>query len=212
MTLSNKKSIIHVLLLTELFELINLNMQVERYNLDKVLMKGTVAHIRPVIEDKDGGKEESGCMKEDETNNVAMRVTDRNGDRARKRVKYFEVQLQEGVILKAHQVVMATGPTRAQMANIPSWVTSIGESYPEERLQHTVHLMHHLPIAQQNLKESDCQRQKETFPIQGKSESLLHGRIFNVLLLPDLSLLLHSSVAVSSLQHFPLQVLYVCSV
>uniref|UniRef100_A0A3Q3X0W2 FAD/NAD(P)-binding domain-containing protein n=1 Tax=Mola mola TaxID=94237 RepID=A0A3Q3X0W2_MOLML len=39
------------------------------------------------------------------------------------------------------QVVVATGPTRAQMANIPSWVKGIGESYPEERLQHTVHLM-----------------------------------------------------------------------
>ncbi|XP_053176713.1 uncharacterized protein zgc:113276 [Scomber japonicus] len=142
--------------------------QVERYNLDKVLMKGTVAHIRPVIEDKDRGKEESGCMKEDETNNVAMRVTDRNGDRARKRVKYFEVQLQEGVILKAHQVVMATGPTRAQMANIPSWVTSIGESYPEERLQHTVHLMHHLPIAQQNLKESDlCEAGQRVMVVGG---------------------------------------------
>uniref|UniRef100_A0A3Q3JS89 Uncharacterized protein n=1 Tax=Monopterus albus TaxID=43700 RepID=A0A3Q3JS89_MONAL len=60
------------------------------------------------------------------------------------RVKYFHVQLQEGNILKARQVVMATGPTRAQMANIPSWVKSIGESYPEERLQHTVYLMHHL--------------------------------------------------------------------
>lgn len=146
----------------------DLNMQVERYNLDKVLLKGTVMHITPVIEDKERGKEESDCMKEDKTKNVAMRVNERK--RAR-RVKYFEVQLQEGVILKAHQVVMATGPTRAQMANIPSWVTNIEESYPEERLQHTVHLMHHLSIAQQKLKESDCQRQKETFPIQGKSYS-----------------------------------------
>ncbi|XP_044209059.1 uncharacterized protein zgc:113276 [Thunnus albacares] len=140
--------------------------QVERYSLNKVLAKGTVAHITPVTEDEDGSEEESDCMREGETKNVAMRVTDRKGDGARKRVKYFEVQLQEGVILKAHQVVMATGPTRAQMANIPSWVTSIGESYPEERLQHTVHLMHHLPIAQQKLKEADCQRQKETFPTQ----------------------------------------------
>uniref|UniRef100_A0A3B5B2G3 Zgc:113276 n=1 Tax=Stegastes partitus TaxID=144197 RepID=A0A3B5B2G3_9TELE len=81
--------------------------QVERYKLDKMLVKGTVEHIIP-------------------------------------RLKYFQVQLQEGDILKARQVVMATGPTRAQMANIPSWVQSIGESFPDERLQHTVHLMHHL--------------------------------------------------------------------
>ncbi|XP_034419110.1 uncharacterized protein zgc:113276 [Cyclopterus lumpus] len=101
--------------------------QVERYNLDKVLLKGTVEHIAPVVED-------------------------------RAEVRYFQVHLQEGIVLKARQVVMATGPTRAQMANIPSWVKSIAESYPEERLQHTVHLMHQLPTARQ--------KQKDTFPTQ----------------------------------------------
>ncbi|XP_070818471.1 uncharacterized protein [Chaetodon trifascialis] len=105
--------------------------QVKRYNLDKLLVKGTVEHITPVIE---------------------------------KRVKYFQVQLQEGIVLKARQVIMATGPTRAQMANIPSWVESIGESYPEERLQHTVHLMHQLPTARQKLQDADYQRLRETFP------------------------------------------------
>uniref|UniRef100_A0A3P8UH82 Zgc:113276 n=1 Tax=Amphiprion percula TaxID=161767 RepID=A0A3P8UH82_AMPPE len=80
-----------------------------RYQLDKVLVKGTVERIIPVTDDRN---------------------------------KMEDVQLQEGDILNAQQVVMATGPTRAQMANIPSWVQSIGESYPEERLQHTVHLMH----------------------------------------------------------------------
>lgn len=165
------KSIIRELLFSELFELTNWNMQVERYSLDKVLVKGTVARITLVTEDKDGSEKEDDWIKEGETKNVAMKVTDRKGDGARKRVKYFEVQLQEGVTLKARQIVMATGPTRAQMANIPSWVTSIGESYPEERLQHTVHLMHNLPIAQQKHKEADCQRQKETFPTQGKSDS-----------------------------------------
>ncbi|KAK9542985.1 hypothetical protein VZT92_000802 [Zoarces viviparus] len=119
--------------------------QVERYNLDKVLLKGTVEHITPVMEDSADWLKES----------KAMRVTER------KRVKYFRVQLQEGIVLKARQVVMATGPTRAQMANIPSWVKSIAESYPEERLQHTVHLMHHLPTAQK-LKDTDSPRQKET--------------------------------------------------
>ncbi|TKS69645.1 hypothetical protein D9C73_003711 [Collichthys lucidus] len=124
--------------------------QVERYNLDKVLVKGTVENITPICENKD--KMEDNAQ---ETENEAMTVTER------KRVKYFQVQFQEGNILRAHQVIMATGPTRAQMANIPSWVKSIGESYPEERLQHTVHLMHHLATARQQLK--DHQRQKETF-------------------------------------------------
>uniref|UniRef100_A0A3Q2ZNF1 Zgc:113276 n=1 Tax=Hippocampus comes TaxID=109280 RepID=A0A3Q2ZNF1_HIPCM len=84
--------------------------QVERYNLNKVLVKGTVT-----------------------------RITD---------IKYFQVQLEDGAVLKAHRVVMATGPTRAQMANIPQWVTDIEESYPEELLQHTVHLMHALSRTQ----------------------------------------------------------------
>ncbi|XP_044048397.1 uncharacterized protein zgc:113276 [Siniperca chuatsi] len=140
--------------------------QVERYNLDKVLVKGTVECITPVIEDKDEMEEETDRIKERETEGEAMTVTERKGDRARKRVKYFQVQLQEGITLKACQVVMATGPTRAQMANIPAWVKSVGESYPEERLQHTVHLMHRLPTARQKLKDTDCQRQKEAFPTQ----------------------------------------------
>ncbi|XP_029283630.1 uncharacterized protein LOC115005809 isoform X2 [Cottoperca gobio] len=130
--------------------------QVERYNLDKVLVKGTVEHVSPVAEDEEEVQAEADWIKEGE----AKRVTER------KRVEYFEVQLQEGIILKARQVVMATGPTRAQMANIPLWVKSIGESYPEERLQHTVHLMHHLPTARQKPKDTDNQRQKETFPPQ----------------------------------------------
>lgn len=135
--------------------------------MDKVLVKGTVEHITPVIEDKE---EPEDRIEERETEGEAMRVTERKGNGAKKRVKYFQVQLQEGVILKARQVVMATGPTRAQMANIPSWVKSIGESYPEERLQHTVHLMHHLPTAWQKLKDTDCRRQKETFLNKGESD------------------------------------------
>ncbi|XP_031162406.2 uncharacterized protein zgc:113276 [Sander lucioperca] len=130
--------------------------QVERCNLDKVLVKGTVEHITPVIEEKEEVKEEANWIKEGE----AMRGTER------KRVKYFQVQLQDGIILKACQVIMATGPTRAQMANIPQWVKSIAERYPEERLQHTVHLMHNLPTARQKLKDTDNQRQKETFSTQ----------------------------------------------
>lgn len=155
------------LLFTKWFELMNMNVQVERYSLDKVLIKGTVTRITPVTEDKEGSEED--WIKEGEEEGQAMRVTDKKGQGKRKRVTYFEVQLQDGVILKARQVVMATGPTRAQMANIPSWVTSIGESYPEGRLQHTVDLMHHLTAAQQNRKEKDCER--ESFPTQGKSDT-----------------------------------------
>ncbi|XP_019935384.2 uncharacterized protein [Paralichthys olivaceus] len=125
--------------------------QVERYNLAKVLVKGTVECIIPVVEHKE---EEDDCMKERGAEGEAAR------DGPRKRVKYFQVHLQEGIILKAHQVVMATGPTRAQMVNIPSWVRNIGESYPEERLLHTVHLMHHLP------KSKHEQEQTETSPSQ----------------------------------------------
>lgn len=140
----------------------------KRYNLDKVLVKGTVEHITPVIEHQEEMEEEK-----DRTNDrdvEATRPAERNGNGSRKRVRYFQVQLQEGVVLKARQVIMATGPTRAQMANIPSWVKSIGESYPEERLQHTVHLMHHLPTARQKLQDADYQRLKETFPDRGESD------------------------------------------
>ncbi|XP_062417690.1 uncharacterized protein zgc:113276 isoform X2 [Pungitius pungitius] len=124
--------------------------QVERYNLDKVLLKGTVERITPVMEDR------ADFIKEGEV----TRVNDR------KRVKYFQVLLQEGTLLKARKVVMATGPTRAQMANIPSWVNSIAESYPEERLQHTVQLMHHLTTAWQKQKATASPRHKETSPTQ----------------------------------------------
>ncbi|KAJ0001599.1 hypothetical protein NQD34_001395, partial [Periophthalmus magnuspinnatus] len=97
--------------------------QVERYHLDSLLVKGTVESIVPVMEQE-------------------------QPPWARRRVQYFRVGLQDGTELRARRVVMATGPTRAQMANIPSWVSAIGESYPEGALQHTVKLMHHLPLSQ----------------------------------------------------------------
>lgn len=59
-------------------------------------------------------------------------------------VKFFKVTLHTGENLEAKRVIMATGPSRAQMANIPCWVQAIQESYPEESLQHTVQLMHSL--------------------------------------------------------------------
>ncbi|XP_037552764.1 uncharacterized protein zgc:113276 [Nematolebias whitei] len=97
--------------------------QVKRYKLDRILQRGTAERILPVTEEQ--GTE-------------------------RKKVKHFQVHLRDGSILKARRVVMATGPTRAQMANIPAWVQGIAEIYPEERLRHTVHLMHQLLDSEQN--------------------------------------------------------------
>ncbi|XP_034536190.1 uncharacterized protein zgc:113276 [Notolabrus celidotus] len=130
--------------------------QVERYCLDKVLLKGTVERITPVTEEEE---EEEDWATEAET----TRETERKRGCSRKRVKYFQVQLQEGIVLKAHNVVLATGPTRATMANIPSWVTNAGDGYPEDRIQHTVHLMHHLASSAQEQK--DHQRQREAAPV-----------------------------------------------
>lgn len=130
----------------------DVNLQVERYNLNKVLVKGTVTRITAVTEGEQMCQEDSTIHKE------ALR---QGGGRRKKRVKYFQVQLEDGAMLKAHRVVMATGPTRAQMANIPQWVTDIEESYPEERLQHTVHLMHALSRAQQNSQDTDSLTQED---------------------------------------------------
>lgn len=129
--------------------------------MDQVLLKGTVEHITPVMEDEKEMKE-NVKEEEEETEADAFKMTVREGNGARRRVKYFQVQLEDGVILRARQVVMATGPTRAQMANIPLWVKSISESYPEERLLHTVHLMHQLPNSVQKLREAKCPTQNET--------------------------------------------------
>lgn len=157
------------ILLPEMFELMIVKLQVERYNLGKLLIKGTVEKIIPVTEQKEESEEENDWTEEQKAKGEAMNAKNK-GDGSRRKVKYFQVQLQEGIILKAHQVVMATGPTRAQMANIPSWVKSIGESYPEERLQHTVHLMHHLAKSKQKLRETRCERQNDSFPTAGKTD------------------------------------------
>lgn len=140
-------------------KVITVDIQVERYSLDKVLVKGTVERIIPVTDDN-----------EDKSDTEDEAMGGRKEEKGqRKRVKYFKVILQEGNTIKACRVVMATGPTRAQMANIPSWVSSIGESFPEGRLQHTVHLMHHLPKAYQN-PGTDDQRQRDDLPPQGESD------------------------------------------
>ncbi|XP_026867193.2 uncharacterized protein zgc:113276 [Electrophorus electricus] len=85
--------------------------QVHRYDLHSVLIKGTVDRIFPFVSKKS------------------------------KTVEFFRVTLDNGDTIDAKRVVMATGPTRAQMANIPPWVSAIAESYPEEGLRHTVQLM-----------------------------------------------------------------------
>ncbi|XP_061081850.1 uncharacterized protein zgc:113276 isoform X2 [Conger conger] len=95
--------------------------QVRRYGLDSVLIRGTVDRIIPVVSGQSTVLEDPGEHKE---------------------ALYFRVLLQNGEVIEARRVVMATGPTRAQMVNIPAWVSAITESYPEDRLQHTVQLMH----------------------------------------------------------------------
>ncbi|XP_030232620.1 uncharacterized protein zgc:113276 [Gadus morhua] len=107
--------------------------QVERYGLDRVLLEGTVDSITPVMMEQEEEEKE-------------------------RRVKYFRVLLQGGVTVEARQVVLATGPTRAQMANIPGWVEGISEDYPEERLQHSVSLMHHLASARHAGQSPDVGR------------------------------------------------------
>lgn len=134
-------------------KLVMLNTQVERYHLDSVLLKGTVQSITPVTDCEDGTEADDERMTGRGREDVV-----RGG--VKKTVKYFQVTLEEGDAIKARHVVMATGPTRAQMANIPSWVGSIGESYPEGRLRHTVHLMHRLAAAQQ--KDAGPARPLET--------------------------------------------------
>ncbi|XP_054900787.1 uncharacterized protein zgc:113276 [Poeciliopsis prolifica] len=126
--------------------------QVKRYKLDKILLKGTVEHMIPVTGDTKGMGEEQEAQRESQQVKVDPR----------KKVEHFCVELQDGSILKARQVVLATGPTRVQMSNIPEWVKNIEESYPEGRLQHTVHLIHKPPNSNQRLQEMDCQGQKET--------------------------------------------------
>lgn len=127
--------------------------------MDSILLKGTVQSITPVIDCEDGKEAENEKMKGPGKEDTSRRNT------AKKTVKYFQVTLQDGNVMKARHVVMATGPTRAQMANIPLWVRSIGESYPEERLQHTVHLMHGPAAARRN--DAGSVRQLET---EGESD------------------------------------------
>uniref|UniRef100_A0A3P9LE15 Zgc:113276 n=1 Tax=Oryzias latipes TaxID=8090 RepID=A0A3P9LE15_ORYLA len=134
--------------------------QVQRYKLDKVLVKDTVENIIPVTVDNTDMEDDQAIH--DQTSREIERIR----DGVEKRVKYFKVQLQEGGVVKVHHVVIATGPTRAQMANIPSWVQNIGESYPEESLQHTVHLMHWQPKSKQKLEGTNGQHSKETFSNQ----------------------------------------------
>lgn len=87
--------------------------QVRKYDLDSVLIRATVDRIIPVLT-------------EDES-----------------KVKFFKATLHTGENVEAKTVIMATGPSRAQMANIPCWVRAIQENYPEESLQHSVQLMHY---------------------------------------------------------------------
>ncbi|KAM9816897.1 uncharacterized protein ACB057_002165 [Neosynchiropus ocellatus] len=137
--------------------------QVERYDLNKLLMKGTVLSITPLIDDP------GACEAEPE---VCSDSTSKRELGTKKKVSRFQVKLHDGSLLEARRVVMATGPTRAQMANIPSWVLSIGESYPEERLQHTVQLMHQL--TQQDSGEPKPQTQGQRVMVVGGGLTSAH--------------------------------------
>lgn len=148
-------------LYNEFSELMNLNVQVKRHKLDEVLIKGTVDQIIPVMDEK------TDRILRRSTEDEATTATESISEGAKKKVEYFQVKLRDGNILKASRVVVATGPTRAQMANIPSWVKNIGESFPDERLQHTVQLMHHRPAAQHRAADLECEGQKDA---EGKSD------------------------------------------
>ncbi|TRY62260.1 hypothetical protein DNTS_025819 [Danionella cerebrum] len=87
--------------------------QVRKYDLDSVLIRATVDRIIPILKDDES------------------------------EVKFFKVTLHTGENIEAKFIVMATGPSRAKMANIPGWVHAIQESYPEDSLQHSVQLMHY---------------------------------------------------------------------
>ncbi|XP_019897952.1 uncharacterized protein zgc:113276 isoform X2 [Esox lucius] len=113
--------------------------QVKKYNLDSVLIKGTVDRLIPVMSEGS--------------------------------VASFRALLQSGEVLEARRVVMATGPTRAQMANIPTWVSAITETYPEERMQHTVQLMHYHPATRSARQREQGSQDQE----QEDSPSLLSG-------------------------------------
>lgn len=78
------------------------------------------------------------------------------------KVEFFRVTLDTGEIIEAKKVVLATGPTREQMANIPPWVSAISENYPEESLQHTVKLMHFMS---QHKDKGNCFTGKPVFNI-----------------------------------------------
>lgn len=142
--------------------------------MDGTLLKGTVECITPVMDCEEGAEADDERMK-------GPREEGESRHDVKKTVKYFRVTLQEGHAIKAKHVVVATGPTRAQMANIPSWVRSIGESYPEERLQHTVHLMHRLAAAQQTHSGSTGGTKDDgesVFPTKSTPAKLCSSNVF----------------------------------
>nr|XP_032832823.1 uncharacterized protein LOC116955684 isoform X2 [Petromyzon marinus] len=92
--------------------------KIEHYSLAGAVTAGTVDAILPVLAAAGGGGGDGG------------------GDGG-PIVDYFQVTLKGGSTVRAHHVVLAAGPTRAAMAVVPDWVSSIGERFPEDRLLHT---------------------------------------------------------------------------
>ncbi|XP_042189829.1 uncharacterized protein zgc:113276 isoform X2 [Callorhinchus milii] len=119
--------------------------QVRKYHLENSVIPGTVEKIIPIL---------TPCTEPHSSEP--------------KQTQFFQVVLESGETIEARQVVLATGPTRAQMANIPTWVYTISESYPEERLQHTVQLMHHQAVSREKNAAPDvCQNGEAVLVIGG---------------------------------------------
>ncbi|XP_078737219.1 uncharacterized protein LOC144950917 isoform X3 [Lampetra fluviatilis] len=99
--------------------------QIEHYSLAGAVTAGTVDAILPVLAAAGvagGGGAAGGAA---------------GGGKGGPIVDYFRVTLKGGSTVRAHHVVLAAGPTRAAMAVVPDWVSSIGERFPEDRLLHT---------------------------------------------------------------------------
>ncbi|KAK5609348.1 hypothetical protein CRENBAI_011327 [Crenichthys baileyi] len=110
--------------------------QVRKYKLDKILVKGTVERIIPVTGDTKGIEEEQ------EAHTLAVSETEKVKDEVKQKVQHFCVELQDGSILKARQVVLATGPTRAQMSNIPEWLKQFDVGDVESLVGRYSHVEH----------------------------------------------------------------------
>ncbi|XP_043929008.1 uncharacterized protein LOC122803455 [Protopterus annectens] len=126
--------------------------QVRRYQLENNIITGTVEKIIPVLE----------------TCSEPLTPIHSPLSKLQKQTQFFQVVLQNGTVIQARHVVLATGPTRCQMANIPTWVKTISESYPEDRLQHTAYLIHaHSTGQDKQVPAVVCQMEEKIMVVGG---------------------------------------------